>query len=576
MVESTKQVSENYLSTEKGYADDWAAYIASCHMTAEEALDYIRTTNTQEDRAAHLVDMADLSARSTFVRNGNPWVHCYEEQQKLATTDSSAFLDKMEQLFNAGPDEVPVLGKYRVGESQRTVVSVGTRVMIREEDGSDRPYLLLRLIPVEYLQNTWIFPTEFPLAEISMIVNLSINQNLRRAVDMAEHVNQAKTRFLSTMSHDIRTPMNAVIGMTEIAKLHLDDAGYVRDCLDKVSASSSHLPTLVNDILDISKVESGRMTLDPCAVSLSEEVEKLSGMVRPSAAVRGVAFTLRMQDITQDIVVTDPLRLRQVLINLLTNAVKCDGSIMAFFEGDVPFYVCNAECVSGMKKRESKSETFHATPFEYEFLYAPLGDSGAYAYLEPWYGFSVSKDSDEAELAVEFLRFMSTRLDEMAGIKGLPSVAADSADERYAGIRHTDAAELSFTNDGRITETVRNAFQQVCGDLGAGVCATAGEAALAFVQQCAGQASVFPYRGRRGPFGTAPAFCMSACGTGNTILTKSRRYFHVRYVLLSMPADRRRQRLRPHRRMRQAAHDGTFTGYSCLPPDPSRGGLRTE
>ena len=171
MVESTKQVSKNYLSTEKGYADDWAAYIASCHMTAEEALDYIRTTNTQEDRAAHLVDMADLSARSTFVRNGNPWVHCYEEQQKLATTDSSAFLDKMEQLFNAGPDEVPVLGKYRVGESQRTVVSVGTRVMIREADGSDRPYLLLRLIPVEYLQNTWTFPTEFPLAEISMIVS---------------------------------------------------------------------------------------------------------------------------------------------------------------------------------------------------------------------------------------------------------------------------------------------------------------------------------------------------------------------------------------------------------------------
>ena len=71
-------------------------------------------------------------------------------------------------------------------------------------------------------------------------------------------------------------------------------------------------------------------------------------------------------------------------------------------------------------------------------------------------------------------------------IKGLPSVAADSADERYAGIRHTDAAELSFTNDGRITETVRNAFQQVCGDLGTGVYATAGEAARAFVQQCPG------------------------------------------------------------------------------------------
>ena len=144
--------------------------------------------------------------------------------------------------------------------------------MIREEDGSDRPYLLLRLIPVEYLQNTWAFPTEFPLAEISMIVNLSINQNLRRAVDMAEHVNQAKTRFLSTMSHDIRTPMNAVIGMTKIAKLHLDDAGYVRDCLDRVSASRqspADAGQRYSGYLQGQQQDDAR----PCAVSLSEEVE---------------------------------------------------------------------------------------------------------------------------------------------------------------------------------------------------------------------------------------------------------------------------------------------------------------
>jgi signal transduction histidine kinase len=270
MVESMKQVSENYLSTEKGYADDWAAYIASCHMTAEEALDYIRTTNTQENRAAHLVDMADFSARSTFVRNGNPWVHCYEEQQKLATMDSSAFLDKMEQLFNAGPDEVPVLGKYRVGESQRTVVSVGTRVMIREADGSDRPYLLLRLIPVEYLQNTWTFPTEFPLAEISMIVNLSINQNLRRAVDMAEHVNQAKTRFLSTMSHDIRTPMNAIIGYTDLLEIYGDDVEKREDYLGKIKSSSEYLLSLLNDVLEMARIESGKYIMDETVTDIRE------------------------------------------------------------------------------------------------------------------------------------------------------------------------------------------------------------------------------------------------------------------------------------------------------------------
>ena len=322
MVESTKQVSENYLSTEKGYADDWAAYIASCHMTAEEALDYIRTTNTQEDRAAHLVDMADLSARSTFVRNGNPWVHCYEEQQKLATTDSSAFLDKMEQLFNAGPDEVPVLGKYRVGESQRTVVSVGTRVMIREEDGSDRPYLLLRLIPVEYLQNTWAFPTEFPLAEISMIVNLSINQNLRRAVDMAEHVNQAKTRFLSTMSHDIRTPMNAVIGMTEIAKLHLDDAGYVRDCLDKVSASSSHLLTLVNDILDLSRMQSGQMKLNLQVFCLTDILQRT---VERYQKLLGEDYQICLEQNCRVWVKADELEISRVIYNFINNACHHTG-----------------------------------------------------------------------------------------------------------------------------------------------------------------------------------------------------------------------------------------------------------
>ena len=137
-LESLKQVSENYLSTEKGYVDDWAAYISSQHMTAEEALAYITATNTHEDRAAHLVNLEDMSARSTVMRNGIPWVHCYEEIEKLATSGSVAFLDKMNRMLNASKNEVLVLGKYRVGETQRTVVSVGTKVTIREEDGTDR------------------------------------------------------------------------------------------------------------------------------------------------------------------------------------------------------------------------------------------------------------------------------------------------------------------------------------------------------------------------------------------------------------------------------------------------------
>lgn len=143
--------------------------------------------------------------------------------------------------------------------------------------------------------------------------------------------------------------------------------------------------------------------------------------------------------------------------------------------------------VSGMKKRESKSETFSANPFEYEFLYAPLGDKGAYAYQQPWYGFSVNKDSEEKEIAVEFLRFMmqEKEIDEMASIKGLPSVAENGTGEWYAGFRDAKSIEASFINDGSVPDSIRAALEQVCNDFGAGVYGNANEAVQAFVELCA-------------------------------------------------------------------------------------------
>lgn len=161
-----------------------------------------------------------------------------------------------------------------------------------------------------------------------------------------------------------------------------------------------------------------------------------------------------------------------------------DGSILAFFEGDMSFYVCNTECVSGMKKRESKSETFSADPFTYEFLYAPLGEKGAYAYQQPWYGFSVNKNSEEKDMAVEFLRFMmqEKEIDEMASIKGLPSVAENGTDERYAGLRDAKNIEASFINDGSVPDSIRAVLEQVCNDFGAGVYSNADEAVQGFVE----------------------------------------------------------------------------------------------
>ena len=156
-----------------------------------------------------------------------------------------------------------------------------------------------------------------------------------------------------------------------------------------------------------------------------------------------------------------------------------DGSIMTFFEGKVPFYVCNAECVSGMKKRESKSEAFTEHPFEYEFLYAPIGEEGAYAYTQPWYGFAISKDSDSKEMSEEFLRFMaqSDKLQEMAQTKGLPTVAADRTTELYQGLQDADNIVSTYVNDGSLPSGIRDILTSVCNDFGAGKYKSAEEAA---------------------------------------------------------------------------------------------------
>lgn len=129
-----------------------------------------------------------------------------------------------------------------------------------------------------------------------------------------------------------------------------------------------------------------------------------------------------------------------------------DGAILKFFEGDVPFWVCDTEKVSGMKKRESKSEAFSANPFEYEFIFEPMGDNGVYAFVQPWYGFAVNKDSQNSDYAVEFLRFMARQdeLNTLASVKGVPSVARVSDDTRYANLSTIEKVEASTISDGLV------------------------------------------------------------------------------------------------------------------------------
>lgn len=145
---------------------------------------------------------------------------------------------------------------------------------------------------------------------------------LEEAYQAARVANSAKTDFLSSMSHDIRTPMNAIVGMTAIARANLNAPDRVRDCLGKIEVSSRHLLSLINEVLDMSKIESGKIDLALEEVRLPELVQSVSDMCRPLLAEKRQELKILVGQVRHETVVTDGDRLRQVFMNLLSNAVK--------------------------------------------------------------------------------------------------------------------------------------------------------------------------------------------------------------------------------------------------------------
>ena len=138
----------------------------------------------------------------------------------------------------------------------------------------------------------------------------------------AEQANRAKQEFLSSMSHDIRTPMNAIVGMTSLALDNTDNPEQVRDYLGKIALSSKHLLGLINDVLDISKIESGKMLLNLETVPLQEAVDSIVNIIQPQAAAKNQQFRVTLREILSENVRCDGVRLNQVLLNLLGNSVK--------------------------------------------------------------------------------------------------------------------------------------------------------------------------------------------------------------------------------------------------------------
>ena len=148
------------------------------------------------------------------------------------------------------------------------------------------------------------------------------NRKLEIALRHEGAANRAKREFLFNMSHDIRTPMNAIIGFTSLAATHIDNREQVLDYLKKISTSSQHLLSLINDVLDMSRIESGKVKIEEKAVHLPDLVHDVRSIIQPNVAAKRLSLFIDTMDIEDEDIITDPLRLNQILLNILSNAIK--------------------------------------------------------------------------------------------------------------------------------------------------------------------------------------------------------------------------------------------------------------
>ncbi|WP_320977958.1 hybrid sensor histidine kinase/response regulator [Hungatella effluvii] len=199
--------------------------------------------------------------------------------------------------------------------------------------GSQRIFMTLLSCASVLIILTVIFLRYFSITRSQM-------NELEKARQAALEANKAKSEFLANMSHDIRTPMNAIVGMTAVATAHIDDRKQVQNYLRKITLSSKHLLGLINDVLDMSKIESGKLTLTTEQISLKEVVEGIVNIMQPQVKTKKQTFDIHVENILTENVWCDGVRLNQVLLNLLSNATKYTpegGAIhLSLFEENSP------------------------------------------------------------------------------------------------------------------------------------------------------------------------------------------------------------------------------------------------
>lgn len=235
---------------------------------------------------------------------------CFERWKEFVLEESMedyctmVNVDYLRECFEKGDAEVSVEYWSRVSATENICVRQSF-IMTRDNDTDDIMVMVVT-------------------KEITSQVRKQKEQTqaLQDALMQAQHANKAKTTFLSSMSHDIRTPMNAIIGFTTIAVSHIDNKKQVQDCLQKVLSSSNHLLSLINDILDMSRIESGKVQIKEQECNIPELMHNLVNIIQPQVKAKQLELFIDTFEVTNEDVIADSLKLNQVFINLLSNAVK--------------------------------------------------------------------------------------------------------------------------------------------------------------------------------------------------------------------------------------------------------------
>ena len=339
-----------YLVYEKSKPQDWIflgliqADIVNASMNALQRSTMLLVSAVAVCIAGLFIEIILRKNRVNLKRKDTEILYRDELFQKLSMNVDDVFLmldaktyqadyisPNVEKLLGITVEQIrkdsSILAKLHMAEQGDTEKNYLEEIQVNEQKEGDFEYVHLKTGEKHWFHNIAMCceingKKKFILVMSDRTSDWKMNQALSEAVRAAETANRAKSTFLSNMSHDIRTPMNAIIGFTTLAVRNIDNQKRVRDYLDKILSSSNHLLSLINDILDMSRIESGKIHLEETEVSLSDVLHDLKNILSGQIHAKQLDLYMDAMDVTNENVYCDKTRLNQVLLNLLSNAVK--------------------------------------------------------------------------------------------------------------------------------------------------------------------------------------------------------------------------------------------------------------